>query len=71
MPGLEHQVPVLLYGLLHLLQAVLQVLMGAAGRLEGAEEVVLLGGLVLGSGCEVPLNCKLENLKAMMDSVRA
>lgn len=29
------------------------------------------GGLVLGSGCEVPLNCKLENLKAMMDSVRA
>ncbi len=29
------------------------------------------GGFVLGSGCEIPLNCKLENLKAMMDSVRA
>lgn len=28
------------------------------------------GGLVLGSGCEIPLNCKLENLQAMMDSVR-
>lgn len=28
------------------------------------------GGFVVGSGCEIPLNCKLENLKAMMDSVR-
>ena len=28
------------------------------------------GGFVLGSGCEIPLNYKLENLKAMMDSVR-
>ena len=28
------------------------------------------GGFVLGSGCEVPLNCKLENLQAMMRSVR-
>ena len=28
------------------------------------------GGFVLGSGCEVPLNCKLENLRAMMNSVR-
>jgi len=27
-------------------------------------------GLVLGSGCEVPMNCKPENLKAMMDSVK-
>ena len=29
------------------------------------------GGFMLGSGCEIPLNCKLENLKAMLDSVKA
>lgn len=28
------------------------------------------GGFVLGSGCEVPLNCKPENLKAMMNSLK-
>ena len=28
------------------------------------------GGFILGTGCEVPLNCKVENLKAMIDSVR-
>lgn len=28
------------------------------------------GGFMVGSGCEIPLNCKLENLKAMMDAVR-
>jgi len=29
------------------------------------------GGFVLGSGCEVPMNCKPENLMAMMKSVRS
>ena len=29
------------------------------------------GGVMLGSGCEVPKNAKLECVKAMMDSVRA
>lgn len=33
-------------------------------------ELGMKGGFMLGSGCEIPLNCKLENLKAMMDSVR-
>ena len=28
------------------------------------------GGFMLSSGCEVPLNAKLENVKAMMDSVK-
>ena len=28
------------------------------------------GGFMLGSGCEVPLNVKPENVKAMIDSVR-
>ncbi len=28
------------------------------------------GGFVLGSGCEVPLNCKPENLMAMMNAVK-
>ncbi|MBE6017949.1 MAG: hypothetical protein E7233_10175, partial [Lachnospiraceae bacterium] len=28
------------------------------------------GGFMLGSGCEVPLNAKPENVKAMIDSVR-
>ena len=28
------------------------------------------GGFMLGSGCEVPLNAKPENIKAMIDSVR-
>ena len=28
------------------------------------------GGFMLGSGCEVPLNAKVENVKAMIDSVR-
>lgn len=28
------------------------------------------GGFMLGSGCEVPLNCKPENVKAMIDAVR-
>ncbi len=28
------------------------------------------GGFMLGSGCEVPLNAKIENVKAMIDSVR-
>ena len=34
-------------------------------------QMAMGGGIVVGSGCEIPLNCKLENLKAMMDSVRA
>ena len=34
-------------------------------------EMAMGGGFVVGSGCEIPLNCKLENLKALMDSVRA
>ncbi len=29
------------------------------------------GGFMLGSGCEVPLNAKPENVKAMIDSLRA
>jgi len=29
------------------------------------------GGLVLGSGCEVPLNAKAENVRAMFDSLKA
>ncbi len=28
------------------------------------------GGFMLGSGCEIPLNAKVENVKAMMDSLR-
>ncbi len=28
------------------------------------------GGFVLGSGCEVPMNAKIENVKAIIDSVR-
>ena len=28
------------------------------------------GGFCLGSGCEIPLNAKLENVIAMMDAVR-
>lgn len=28
------------------------------------------GGFMLGSGCEVPMNCKEENLMAFMKSVR-
>ena len=27
------------------------------------------GGFMLSSGCEVPLNCKEENIKAFMDSL--
>lgn len=33
-------------------------------------EVGMRGGFMLGSGCEVPLNAKLENVKAMMDSLK-
>jgi len=29
------------------------------------------GGFVLGSGCEVPMNAKIENVKAIIDSVRS
>ena len=32
-------------------------------------EVCMKGGVVLGSGCEIPMNCKPENLMAMMKSV--
>jgi uroporphyrinogen-III decarboxylase len=28
------------------------------------------GGFMLGSGCEVPLNARPENVKAMIDSLR-
>ena len=28
------------------------------------------GGFILGNGCEIPLNCKIENLQAMINSVR-
>ena len=34
-------------------------------------KMAMQGGFMVGSGCEIPLNCKLENLKAMMDAVRA
>ena len=34
-------------------------------------QLAMGGGVIVGSGCESPLNCKLENLKAMMDSVRS
>lgn len=40
-------------------------------RCEDLIAMAMDGGFVVGSGCEIPLNCKLENLKAMMDSVRA
>jgi uroporphyrinogen decarboxylase len=33
-------------------------------------ELGMKGGFMLGSGCEVPLNAKLENVKAMMDSLK-
>ena len=33
-------------------------------------ELGMKGGFMLGSGCEVPLNAKLENVKAMMNAVR-
>ena len=33
-------------------------------------ELGMKGGFMLGSGCEVPLNAKVENVKAMLDSVR-
>ena len=29
------------------------------------------GGFILGSGCEIPMNCKPENLMAMMISLRS
>lgn len=29
------------------------------------------GGFMLASGCEIPLNAKIENIKAMMDSVKS
>lgn len=32
--------------------------------------MAMKGGFMVGSGCEIPLNCKLENLQAMMDAVR-
>jgi len=28
------------------------------------------GGFMLGSGCEIPMNAKPENIKAMIDAVR-
>ena len=40
---------------------------------EYCEKLIKLGmngGFMLGSGCEVPLNAKAENVKAMIDSVR-
>ena len=33
-------------------------------------ELGMRGGFMLGSGCEVPLNAKAENVKAMIDAVR-
>lgn len=33
-------------------------------------ELGMKGGFMLGSGCEVPLNAKLENVRAMLDAVR-
>lgn len=33
-------------------------------------EIGLKGAFMLGSGCEVPLNAKMENVKAMMNSVK-
>jgi uroporphyrinogen decarboxylase len=34
------------------------------------ESVGMKGGFMLGSGCEIPLNCKPENLTAMINAVR-
>lgn len=33
-------------------------------------EIGMKGGFVLGSGCEVPMNCKPENLMAMMNAIK-
>ena len=34
---------------------------------EDLVQMGMQGGFVLGSGCEIPFNCKVENVKAMMD----